>query len=502
MTISRVSSSNNLHELPIEAETNTENIVHVWYLENGDKTYLIRDKDVFKCLFLKGENSFITPIPIPASLTPEEVIDSLLEMHPVLFDDNSIKFIKKEELHEWDVKQKNPIHLIRSEKFFPDILVGENAFYVQPEYLEATQQDLSANTPLPVSYRWNTEHKVNRIAKQILPIIIFSIGIYKLYPFIGKTSLKKNLLTVGFLIGTYKFIHLLIGKIVLIASSPSLMGLPENCVNEARSSLRLKSEWKHKRITIQVDDYKIDSVILGRSSTFGNGRWVLASNGNGEFYEGKLHRDEFKQILSKINGNAIVFNYPGVGASSGFPNKQAMVKAYHAMLAFLEDKEKGIGAKEIIGYGFSLGGGIQGEALKSHQLKEGIKYVFIKDRTFSSLSQLVSLLMCKLFGVLIKPLGWEMDSVTSSKTLQAPEIILQTTKKENFHLLKNIDDLSETDGVIEKEGSLAFELLKRGAHRNKNKHLLGITANHNDPLDTASIEHLSKIVNQVLLEDS
>lgn len=500
MTISRVSSSANLHKLPIETETNTENIVHVWYLENGDKAYLIRDKDALKCLFLKGNDSVIAPIPIPTSITPEEAIDFLLEIHPVLLDNDSIKLIKKEELHEWDIKQKNPIHLIHSEKFSPDILVGENAFYIQPEYLETTQQDLSANTSLPVSYRWNTEHKVSRIAKQILPIIIFSIGIYKLYPFIGKISLKKNILTISSLIGTYKFIHLLVGKIILIASSPILMGLPKNCVNEARSSFRLKSEWKHKRITIQVDDYKIDSVILGRSSTFGNGRWVLASNGNGEFYEGKLHRNEFKQILSKINSNAIVFNYPGVGASSGLPNKKAMVKAYHALLTFLEDKEKGIGAKEIVGYGFSLGGGIQGEALKSHQLKEDVKYVFIKDRTFSTLSKLVSQMMGRILGFFIKPLGWEMGSLTSSKTLPAPEIIIQTTKKENFHLLESTDDLSESDGVIKKRGSLAFELLKEGIH--KNKHYLGTTSSHNNPLDAASIKHLSEIVNQVFSENS
>ena len=103
--------------------------------------------------------------------------------------------------------------------------------------------------------------------------------------------------------------------------------------------------------------------------------------------------------------NAIVFNYPGVGASSGLPNRQAMAKTYRAMLNFLEDRTNGIGATEIIGYGHSIGGGVQGDALKTHELKKDVKYVFVKSRTFSDLSTTASLLMAKPFGFLVKILG-------------------------------------------------------------------------------------------------
>ena len=339
---------------------------------------------------------------------------------------------------------------------FKDVLNGRNAFYNQPNYLDVTQRDFAQNKPLPVNYTWNTENKLTRIAKQVLSIIIFPIVIHKL-------------------------LHALIGKVVLLpASSPILMGYSENHANDSRSNISLDGEWKYKRITVEVDGYKIDAMIVGKESTLNNGRWVLASNGNGEFYEDKLSNSySFKQILSDVRGNAIVFNYPGVGASSGLPNRQAMAKAYLAMLAFLEDREKGIGAKEIIGYGHSIGGGVQGDALKTHKLKEDVRYVFVKSRTFSDLSTAASILTNRLSGFLVKMLGWNMDPVESSKKLRAPEIIMQTAKVSWYEELRDCSKIIYDD-VIPAEASLAKALLKvRGL---QNKVFIGMHERHNDEL--------------------
>ncbi|MGL4539654.1 MAG: CPn0927/CPn0928 family alpha/beta hydrolase fold protein [Candidatus Rhabdochlamydia sp.] len=502
MTISRASSSDNLYLQPpalvqTAAEKLAENIVHTWHLAEGDKAYLICDNGKLDCLFVRGDDGIMVPIPIPNSDTLEEIINRLLEMYPILKGDNTIGFMKYEEEPISDANCQRPANSIRTETSFRNILSGEKAFYNQPDYLKAGKQDWSSNKYLPISYTWNTEHKIIRIAKEILPTLIFLTGVYNFfYILAGKASLKQPLPALILSIGIYKLLQIITGILILPAT-----GLMQKDLNETRSEISLRGQWKYKRITIEVDNYKIDSVIVGKPSTLDNGRWLLASNGNCESYEQKLlTNDEFKQILHKCNSNALVFNYPGVGSSSGPIGKKAMVKAYRAMLTFLEDKEKGIEAKGIIGYGLSIGGGIQGEALKMHPLKKDIKYVFIKDRTFSTLSQLVSLMMGRFLGFAVKCLGWEMDSVTSSKKLQAPEIILQTTKRASFHQLKSIDDLRESDDIIEKEGSLAFELLKGGTH--ENKHYLGITSKHNDALGREVIEHLSEIVNQALAEDS
>lgn len=451
---------------------------------DGCKAYIIRNNGSFEYQFTCDKESSIQSMPMPDYCMPEEYINSLLESNPT---------------HEDSSNEERPV-IFTPETPFREILSGEKAFYNQSNYVKSGKQDWSSNKSLPVSYTWNTEHKVIRIAKKILSAFIFSSAVYTLLSLlIGKVSLKQPLPVLILSMGIYKLLQIIVGKIILPASSPMITKVSKNDLDNARSKISLKGTWKYKRILIEADGYKMDSVIIGKPSTFNNGRWYLTSNGNGEFYEGKLFSGECRQVLHNLKSNALVFNYPGVGSSSGSASKKAMVKAYRAMLTFLEDKERGIGAKEIIGYGFSIGGAIQGEALKTHPLKKDIKYVFIKDRTFSALSQLVSEMMGRFLGFSVKCLGWEMDSVTSSKKLQVPEIILQTTKKDHFHQLESIDDLQETDLVIEKKGSLAFELLKEGVH--KNKHYLGITSNHRTSLDKATIEHLSGIVNQTLIGD-
>ncbi|MFI5334916.1 MAG: CPn0927/CPn0928 family alpha/beta hydrolase fold protein [Chlamydiales bacterium] len=338
---------------------------------------------------------------------------------------------------------------------FRDVVHGQNAFYHAPDYLQSTARDLAAEAALPTSYVWNTEYKIIRIVKRILSIVIFPIIIYKL-------------------------LHALAGKIALLpASNPRFF--PENHANESRRGIALEGEWKYKRITVEVDDYKIDATIVGKASTLGNRRWVLASNGNGEFYENKLaNNSEFTRILTQVNGNAIVFNYPGVGASLGLPNRQAMAKAYKAMLALLEDQHNGIGAREIIGYGHSIGGGVQGDALRTHRLQQGIRYVFVKSRTFSSLAATASIITGKPFlGFLVRFLGWNMDSVESSKRLQAPEIIMQTARAHGA--LADSSGIIH-DEVIPAETSLARALLDDNACPRSNKAFIGIRENHNQPL--------------------
>jgi Chlamydia CHLPS protein (DUF818) len=336
---------------------------------------------------------------------------------------------------------------------FQNILDGPNAFYKQIDYVAATKRDLSQKKPLSVSYTWNTEHKVIRIVKQIFSVIIFPVGIYKL-------------------------LHALAGKVALLpASSPSLIKIPKNHADESRSSISLEGDWKYKRITVEVDGYKIDAMIVGQAATLNNGRWVLASNGNGEFYEDKLSGN-LQHILGAVYANAIVFNYPGVGASSGLPGREAMTKAFRALLTFLEDKKNGIGAEEIIAYGHSIGGGVQGDALKAHELKKDVKYVFVKSRTFSNLSTEASLGFAKPFGFLVKILGWNMDSVESSKKLKAPEIILQTANVVGYEELKDSSKIID-DGVIPAKASLAKALLEDDKCPKENKIFIGMQEGHN-----------------------
>jgi Chlamydia CHLPS protein (DUF818) len=336
-----------------------------------------------------------------------------------------------------------------------DMLVGKQAFYNQPDYQFVTRKELDSKNPAKVVYTHTIENKVWRVVKIIFAVIIFPIGLYQL-------------------------MHCLIGRIVLPASSPALLGLSKDYpVNQRGAVPPLDIDWRVKRISVKVDGYIIDAAIFGKESTFGNGRWLLNSGGNGEFYEQKLQDRSFKRILSGLKSNAIVFNYPGVGSSSGMPSRSAMSKAYRAMLRFLEDEKKGIGAKEIVGYGHSIGGGVQGEVLRTHKLKKDIKYVFVKSRTFSDLSAVPN----KFIGFMAKVVGWNMSSVASSKKLKVPEIIMQTA---NVHQYEDISKTPEKiihDGVISAEASLARRLLAdKKCRTNAQKYFMGIPEGHNDGL--------------------
>jgi hypothetical protein len=335
---------------------------------------------------------------------------------------------------------------------FQDLLQGKKAFYAQPDYLETTKREFALETALPASYTWDTEPKIIQVAKRILSIVIFPIGLYQL-------------------------VHQLAARLILPASR-----YPQSLIDSVKEKIDFNGEWKYKRFTVEVDGYQIDAAIVGKASTFNNGRWVLASNGNGEFYEAKLADHNFKQILTELGGNGIVFNYPGVAGSSGGPSREAMSKAYRAMLTFLEDQQNGIGAKEIIGYGHSIGGGVQGDALLSHNLQDHVKYVFVKSRTFSDLSSVTSSLLGRPLGFLVKLLGWNISSVESSKRLQAPEIILQTGNIGNYKTLRDHSQLRRTDGVIPAEASLAKALLEDPTCPRGHKVLIAIPDEHNEPL--------------------
>lgn len=347
-------------------------------------------------------------------------------------------------------------------------VAGDAAFYNQPDYFDQTVRDLFSNKPLPITYEWNTQSRLARIAEIALSVIIFPIGLYQLA-------------------------HSLMGKVALLpASSPLLLG--RYPPHEKLSALA-QGGWVYKRLTISVDGYKIDAVIVGKPTTLSNGRWMIAANGNAEFYKDKLVGKEFKHVLSSVQANGIVFDYPGVGASSGLPNRHAMAKAYRAVLNFLEDDKKGMGAKEIIGYGHSIGAGVQHDALKDHTFKAGIKYAIVSSRSFSSLAKIAALLTHPICGFLVRVFGWNMDSVAASKKLPVSEIVLQTAKVSRYKTLKTGAEV-EDDEIIVPKGSLAAALLDLPRFLRKKKKLIGIPEMHNDPL--TEVAYLAKAINKYL----
>lgn len=340
--------------------------------------------------------------------------------------------------------------------FNPSMFHGQNAFYKTSTPAQA-KSELSSTKALKPIYECRLENRVWRIVKLIFAIICFPIGLCQLF-------------------------HRLAGKVAVLSSTPMFTRVTA----EELVELRLKTSdehpgWEFKRIAIQVDGYTIDAMIMGRQSTLANRRWTLYSCGNAAYYEQMLDNPGFKDLLQSTDSNALLFNYPGVGASSGMPSRNGMAKAYRAMLKFLEDQNQGIGAKEVIGLGHSIGGAAQAEALKNHPLKKDVNYVFIKDRTFSNATALVK----GCLGCLVKVSGWNMDCVNPSLKLKAPEIIVQTEE-------------SIGDGIIPENASLGNALMHREKDFVGPKQFIRTKATHNEFFDRETIQNLTHQLNNML----
>lgn len=265
---------------------------------------------------------------------------------------------------------------------------GKKAFYDQPGYGERTLADFKAKRT-PVTFICNTEFRIVRFVKQILSIIIFPIYLYKMA-------------------------HSLVGRRIL-----PIFDVTKKNDDPLPTAQNIEDEnEKFKPITVEVDGVEIDGLITGTPATLNNGRWILMSSNDNNGNKYPICSYEFQSSLS---ANMLTFNFPDIKNSSGRISRQAMVKAYQAMLKFLES-DNGIKAKEIIGFGHSYGAAIQAEALSTHKLRDGIKYVFVTSRAFSSLTKVPAILKSRINSLLVKLFGWNVDVTKFTANLKAPEV--------------------------------------------------------------------------------
>jgi hypothetical protein len=314
-----------------------------------------------------------------------------------------------------------------------------------------------------------TLDKVIAVAKILFSIIVFPVGLYKLLKLIaGYCILPAATLTL------FKLWHPLLDPKQLFA---------------AELTADFSKDWKIQRVTVQVDGCPIDVALVASNETLDSDRWSLFCNGNGTLMEAELARaflnPASSHSLSKtFRSKAVFFNYPSVGLSKGYPCKQTLIKAYRAVLSYMEE---GLGAKEIICHGHSLGGGIQAEALSAHSFKQDIRYALIFDRTFGRLSDTAASLTKRSFiGRLIKGLQWELDTIKNLQSLQAPQLIIQSTNRGNYETISDQINLITHDGMFESKDTLAYNCIE---NRLNSDHmtLIGTRDNHfGDKFDISS----------------
>lgn len=357
------------------------------------------------------------------------------------------------------------------------LLEGDQAFYNK-------EVSLDFNDPLkPADYRVDLDNRIYIFAKTLFDY------------------------TIGLPITT---IHSLLGYLMLPASFiNAVMVSPEGMARQREDTIQdlNRRGFEVKPLKVDIDGYMIDAQIVGKKETLNNGKWTLFSGGNAMFCN-EHYPNAIENFIELSNNNLITFNYPSVGFSQGaVPSKQACVKAMQGLLKMLEDKKLGLGAKEITLWGLSLGGGIVGEALKHHTPQEGVKYVAVKDRTFSNLSgvvynigteiatnfpfpDLLKTLVVYVAWIATKIFGWDLNSEASLDNFKGHEIILQTVTKETLDPtedkriveISDVNDIELNDGIIAKDVSLANAILSQRSKENRaNISVLGVSENHFEP---------------------
>ena len=338
-------------------------------------------------------------------------------------------------------------------------------------------------------------------------------------------SVLKNVVSIIFLpYGLYRLVHWV--ALTLIVPSASMVGVKQEDLDRTRAfgifvhseeyntpisedDSQAIADWKREgnyhqlhpiseltRVAILVDDMIIDAMIMKPKAFTDNGRWLLQANGNGEYYEHYIAGSSLDNMVNAFQANAILFNYPGAGASTGTATPETMQKAYRAVLSYVEGN---LQAKEVIGYGHSLGGGIQATALVDHPLKTDVKYVFIQGRSFSRLSEAAAGFFPSAIGPLargiIRGLGLEIDAAKAIENIQQSNpdkkfIIIQTG-----HFPSQVWAPKPTeaihDGVITAQGALS-------GHVSRDIPVIFCKETHNSPFEQQTLTLVKNEVNKVL----
>lgn len=307
------------------------------------------------------------------------------------------------------------------------VLEGPQAFYNQTDYQEKVERDFAQEGLLPVQYTWKKEGELQWVTVAQLWIGAVGVALSVLenstfFKILALTNVAQLLCLSLFTLYGFSYMNNFTnhGAVKLKARA-----------NQLRADIPLKSEWKFKRLTIDVNGHLVDAVIVGKPSTLNNGKWMIVANRINEVYEEKLKPgSDFMQLVDKLNCNAIVLNYPAVGQSA--PKKgwgqnslrrDSAALSSEAALQFLEDKDKGIGAKTIISYSHLSGGWVQEDVLRVHALRPAIKYVVVRNNPIAERGSNSS-----FFKYVLDFTGLDFFNVRTSNTLEIPEVILSPAK--------------------------------------------------------------------------
>ena len=143
-----------------------------------------------------------------------------------------------------------------------------------------------------------------------------------------------------------------------------------------------------------------------------------------------------KNLSDELNTNVLVFNYRGVGNSTGHPST-ANDLADDGAACFEYLNEMGVQYSDICAYGHSIGGGVAAQLL-SRPLYSSAK--LIADRTFTTLRAAIEAHFTKSVGQIIASWaksffewsGWKLNTVENIQKIKGKVLITSTEEKYDY----------------------------------------------------------------------
>jgi hypothetical protein len=308
--------------------------------------------------------------------------------------------------------------------------------------------------------------KVHRVANHL----IFGAGLFGIYAFAKGGS-------GGFVYASYLSLALALRKVLctslgyLVYPAASFLpfrdpSLTNDEIEETRG-LELDG-FIVKKISLYKSGTRYDARLIAHPDLIQKGHWTIHALGNGMEMESCIQWLAKENLDNKFN--TLLINGPSVSQSGGWPTPYQMGAGFEAGITFLEREVR---ATHLMMCGFSLGGGMMGQAILAHDFSEGMKnnirYLPIIDRSFSRLSTVAEALVFqtaakvvgqfagKLISRIVRPIfyaiGMELDGVAAARKLSQlgiRQIIIQ----------HNSQDGSGSDAMIPDNSSLAYELGK------------------------------------------
>lgn len=161
-------------------------------------------------------------------------------------------------------------------------------------------------------------------------------------------------------------------------------------------------------------------------------KWLIYFLPNAANAESSLRYANY--LSNELGVNVLVFNYRGVGDSTGFPTSaDDLIQDGKACFEYLQKREGVDNLDKVCVYGHSLGGAVAAQVLADEKYRNAH---LIVDRSFSSLGDLIENITSEEIGLghtigswaknLFSSYNWDLNTVANIDRIKGRVLILST----------------------------------------------------------------------------